>query len=96
LNRKELSSRVAKRLKVKTEIVDAVIETAFDEIGLQLVLGDTVKIRGFGKFLVKVREARKSFNPVTRSIIELPARRQLMFQPGQQLRADVFPVRDRE
>jgi len=94
MTRTELSSSVAKQLKVRGEVVDAIIETAFDAIALELVRGGVVRIRGFGKFWLKTYPPRRHWNRPLGRMALLPRRRQVMFTPGQQLRSDVYGVPD--
>jgi integration host factor subunit beta len=73
------------RLQV-AEVVDAMIEAMTGA----LAHGDKVEIRGFGSFTVRQREARKSRNPRTGEMVEVPAKRVPHFKPGKELKAMEF------
>ena len=49
----ELVDLVSQRLEQDTEIVDAIVDTFFDEIYQALKRGDSVSLRGFGSFYVR-------------------------------------------
>ncbi len=48
--------------------------------------GDTIKISGFGNFVVRVKSARRGRNPKTNTSMTLPKRKVLVFKPSQVLR----------
>jgi len=48
--------------------------------------GETVKISGFGNFIVREKRPRKGRNPKTAEEIAITARRVLKFKPSQKLR----------
>ena len=57
--------------KVEVEIV---LDSILNSIKNSLSNGERVDMRGFGSFLVKRREARKTRNPATNEIVNLEAR----------------------
>ena len=65
-----------------TRIVESVLEIMKE----QLSKGDTVKISGFGNFVVRNKKARKGRNPQTGSEMEIAARRVLTFKSSQVLK----------
>jgi integration host factor subunit alpha len=63
-----------------------IVESVFEIMKEQLSKGTTVKISGFGNFLVKSKNARKGRNPHTGAECEISARKVLTFKSSQILR----------
>ena len=86
LNKKTLveviSDKTRKKKKSATEVVDLVLETVADT----LKDGGKVDLSGFGKFEVKVRNARTGINPATRETIQIPATKVPSFKPAKALK----------
>ena len=57
--------------KVETELV---LQAIINSIKISLSKGEKVDIRGFGTFLIKIREARVARNPATNELINLDRR----------------------
>ena len=72
----------------KKEATDTV-EKLFDVIKGVIIQGESVKISGFGNFLVKTKRARTGRNPQTGETIQISPRRVLTFKPSQVLRDGV-------
>ncbi|MGQ9921566.1 MAG: integration host factor subunit alpha [Desulfobacca sp.] len=56
-----------------------------------LVRGEDVLISGFGKFMVRHKQARRGRNPQTGESLTLPARRVVVFRPATTLRQRLNP-----
>ena len=67
------------------ESVD-IVESVLDIVKETLEKGETLKISGFGSFIVKQKRARRGRNPQTGESITLDARRVLTFKPSNLLR----------
>lgn len=67
------------------EIVTAI----FDEISKALLRGEFVKLRGFGNFKVKQKQARIGRNPITGVETVITPRRGITFKPSPALKARV-------
>ncbi len=65
-----------------TRIVESVLEIMKE----QLSKGDTVKISGFGNFVVRSKNARRGRNPHTGVEMEICARKVLTFKSSQILK----------
>jgi integration host factor subunit beta len=52
-----------------------------------LIAGKAIELRGFGSLEVKGRKAYKARNPKTGEPLIAPARRRILFRPGQELKA---------
>ena len=64
----------------------ACLETVLETIKKTLETAETVKISGFGSFIVKKKENRRGRNPQTGEPITITARKILTFKPSTLLR----------
>jgi integration host factor subunit alpha len=62
------------------------IEAVFSIMKSTLETGETLKISGFGSFVVKQKNDRRGRNPQTGEAITIEARRILTFKPSTVLR----------
>jgi integration host factor subunit alpha len=67
----------------------AYLETVLETIKKTLEKAETVKITGFGSFIVKEKNSRKGRNPQTGEPITITARKILTFKPSTLLRQAV-------
>jgi integration host factor subunit alpha len=75
------------RKEMFTKVQSAqIIDTLFELIKQSLQNGEDVVIRGFGRFLVKEKHARKSRDPITGGPMTLPARKVVTFKCSAVLR----------
>jgi integration host factor subunit alpha len=72
----------------KKESAD-LIEKLFDVMKNTILGGESIKISGFGNFIVRTKKPRIGRNPQTGETIEISARRVLTFKPSQVLRDGV-------
>lgn len=59
-----------------------IFEKVFDLIKSTLQEGETIKLAGFGKLVVKHKAARRGRNPQTGKEIEISSRKILTFKPS--------------
>ncbi|MGE8142321.1 integration host factor subunit beta [Novosphingobium sp. NPDC080210] len=86
--RSELVSALARENpELRTEEVEKIVSTFFDEIGQKLASGGRVELRGFGAFSTRARDPRKGRNPRTGDSVEVPGKRVPYFKPGKEMRA---------
>lgn len=64
----------------------AMMESVFAIMKESLEAGETIKISGFGSFVVNQKEARRGRNPQTGEAITIEARKVLTFKPSNLLR----------
>lgn len=85
--KRDLIDAVAENLdgylkKDVSQAVDLILETIADA----LATGNRVEIRGFGSFSVRQRKARKTKNPRTGKLMEIPPRKTLHFTMSKALK----------
>ena len=65
------------------------LESVFSIMKSTLESGETLKISGFGSFIVKQKKDRRGRNPQTGESITIEARRILSFKPSHVLKANI-------
>ncbi len=89
MRKADLADKVVENLGVsKKESID-VLTMVLDEIKATLQKGETVKIAGFGNFVVREKKARKGRNPKTGEEIGITPRRVVTFRPSQLFKQSV-------
>jgi nucleoid DNA-binding protein len=74
---------------VQQQVLD-VVQKTLDHISQSLAKGDTVELRNFGVFEVKVRKARIGRNPNSpETDVPIPERSIVKFKPGKEMREAV-------
>jgi nucleoid DNA-binding protein len=77
---------------VQQEVLD-VIQKTLDYISEAVAKGETVELRNFGVFEVKVRKARVGRNPNEPATdVPIPARSVVKFKPGKEMREKVIKL----
>lgn len=67
----------------------AMMESVFAIMKESLEAGETIKISGFGSFVVNEKNARRGRNPQTGEAITIEARRILTFKPSSVLKQSI-------
>lgn len=88
----EVYSRVGFSKKESAEVVETVLET----IKKTLESGKTVKIAGFGNFVIRNKGSRKGRNPKTGQEIEITPRSVVTFKPSQVLKEHILNYKSSE
>ena len=89
LNKKALAEKLAEVHNLTKKEAAEIVELAFDSVKSERVNGGTVDIAGFGKFEVKVRNARTGVNPATGEKIQVPASKVPAFKASKALKESV-------
>ena len=82
----DIIQNVSNKLGISKMDSTRIVESVFELMKEQLSKGDTVKISGFGNFVVKRKNARRGRNPQTGNEMEICARKVLTFKSSQILR----------
>jgi len=84
---------IAEKIQVSTGLSKKesaeMMEAVFSIMKSTLESGETLKISGFGSFIVKQKNNRRGRNPQTGEAITIEARRILTFKPSNLLRQAV-------
>lgn len=82
----ELAKHLFEKLGLNRHESMDLIRLFFDEIASALEHGKTVKISGFGNFVLHDKKQRIGRNPKTGQAIPISARRVVVFRPSQRLK----------
>lgn len=89
LTKKDMTERLLETLDINRRDAKDLVEQFFEEIKATLILGESVKLSGFGNFDLRDKNERPGRNPKTGEEIPITARRVVTFKSGQKLRAMV-------
>jgi Bacterial nucleoid DNA-binding protein len=87
MNKMMMVERLQERLSICHADALLILDTFLDEVARELVRGGKVSITGFGTFETKDHAATKARNPQTGEGVLVPARRNVRFRPGENLKA---------
>lgn len=80
MTKKNLIARLAEKAGVSKTVAATMLDEFQKAVIESVVTGDNVVLQGFGTFSVTNRSARKAINPVTKQVIEIPARKAMKFK----------------
>jgi integration host factor subunit beta len=90
MHRSDFIGEFSKRFKqINQRDAEIVIDTLLNAITQALLQNRRVEIRGFGSFSINHRAAHKGRNPRSGMAVNVPAKRNIHFKPGQSLRISV-------
>lgn len=83
MTKRELADKISKKLKGELDTLrcEEIINIFTDIIMDTVAEGDTVFLRGFGRFTSKVRKAKRAQNITQRKTIEIPEKTIPHFKP---------------
>ncbi len=71
---------------ISNQEAQRIVDTIFETIKNRLLVGEEVRIVGFGSLEVVTRRTRRGRNPMTGEDIQLPERRALVFRPSRSMK----------
>jgi len=92
MTKAELADRLYEKVGLPKKEATTIVETLFDSMKSILAEGESIKITGFGTFLVRKKNSRKGRNPKTGTELEIEQRRVVTFKPSLQFKALVEKV----
>ncbi len=87
--KKELTSAIAQRLKLRQMIVRKTVQAFLDTCIEELAKGNRIEFRDFGVFEAIPRAARKARNPKTGQVVEVPPKTVVDFKMGKAMKARI-------
>ncbi len=93
MNKQDLVRSAIERFEISRKDAVAIIDALFEDIQSAVVMGEPVKIPGFGQFKVRDRAARMARNPATGEQVKVPAKRVFKFLPAKALKEAVMAKR---
>ncbi len=93
MTKRDIVIRVSEETELTQKQVMKVVQSTFDTIAAAVAKGQTVELRNFGVFEVKVRKARVGRNPnAPATDVPIPARSVVKFKPGKEMREEVIKL----
>ncbi len=90
MTKRDLVVRISNESGLVQQQVLEIIQRTLDHISDGLAKGETVELRNFGVFEVKVRKARVGRNPKSpETDVRIPQRAVVKFKPGKEMRETV-------
>ena len=87
MTKRDLVVKIAKEVDLIQSDVAKVVQKTLDYIADELVNGNTIELRNFGVFEIKVRKSRKGRNPNKPEVtVAIPERVVVKFRAGKELR----------
>lgn len=65
--------------RIKQVDVETIINTFLQEMSQCMIDGDDIVLKGFGKFMSKIRRARTTYNSMCKTEVTFPERRIIKF-----------------
>ena len=82
MTKADIVSEVYEKVGLSKKEATDIVETVLDTIKDTLKTGETVKIAGFGNFVIREKGSRKGRNPKTGENIEITPRKVVTFKPS--------------
>ena len=86
LTKAELAELLFQKVGLNRREAQDMVETFFEAIRVQLEQSESVKLSGFGNFLLRDKPQRPGRNPKTGEEIPIAARRVVTFHPSPKLK----------
>jgi integration host factor subunit alpha len=86
ITKKEIVSALVKSMDITHVQALSIAHDFFDQIKQMLASGESVKLSGFGNFVIREKSARPGRNPKTGEIVEISARKVVVFRSGPKLK----------
>ena len=90
MTKKDIVIKIAEDTELKQIDVKRVVQRTLDHIVEALAKGETVELRNFGIFKVKLRKSRVGRNPKTGVAVPIPEKRIVSFKPGMVMKKRVM------
>lgn len=97
MTKRDLVTRISEETGLAQQEVQAVVQKVLDYISEAVARAETVELRNFGVFEVKVRKARIGRNPNRpETDVRIPPRAVVKFKPGKEMREAVLKLTPKE
>ncbi|MDR0933032.1 MAG: integration host factor subunit beta [Victivallales bacterium] len=90
MTKRDLVVKIARETGFIQNDVSEVVQSTLDYIAADLIAGNTIELRNFGVFEIKIRKSRKGRNPnKPKNEVVIPERAVVKFRAGKELKAAV-------
>ncbi len=90
MNKLEIIRSLSKKSSISQKDCKLVLDKFAELVADSLRDGESISLFGFGKFDVKFKNARKTYNPITKSNIIIPASKVPVFRAGKNLKQAIY------
>jgi integration host factor subunit alpha len=87
MTKADLADRIYEKIGLPKKEATSIVETLFDSMKNILSEGESIKITGFGTFLVRKKGERKGRNPKTGEELKIEQRVVVTFKPSLQFKS---------
>ncbi len=91
MRKSDIANDVYEKVGISKKEASDIVEIILNTVKSVLQHGETVKIAGFGNFVVRKKRARKGRNPKTGEEIGITPRKVVTFRPSQVFKKYVNP-----
>lgn len=96
MTKRDIVTRISQDSGYVQDQVFDIVQRTLDVLAEALSKGDTIELRNFGVFEVKIRKARVGRNPnQPEKDVPIPARAVVKFKPGKEMRAAVLKLTEK-
>ena len=88
MRKADIADEIFKQVGISKNEAADIVELVLNMLKSVLQKGESVKIAGFGNFVVRSKGARKGRNPRTGEEVAIPPGKTIRFKPGKEIRAD--------
>ena len=93
MTKRDLVVRISQETTLVQQQVLDVVQKTLDYISAAVAKGETVELRNFGVFEVKIRKPRIGRNPnAPEKDVRIPPRAVVKFKPGKEMRDEVLKL----
>jgi len=89
MTKREIVMKIAEDTKIKQTKIKKIVQMVLDTVIEGLSKGETVELRNFGIFKVKLRKARLGRNPKTGESVNIPEKKVVAFKAGRAMKKKV-------
>jgi len=89
LTKADMAKSLFNELGLNKREARELVDSFFEELEASLVVGEPIRLAGFGNFCLRDKSERPGRNPKTGEKVPILARRVVTFRPGQKLKARV-------
>ncbi|RJQ16650.1 MAG: integration host factor subunit alpha [Nitrospiraceae bacterium] len=82
MTKADLADKLYEKIGLPKKEASAMVETLFESMKSILAEGESIKITGFGTFLVRKKGSRRGRNPKTGTELEIEQRKVVTFKPS--------------
>ena len=94
LTKADIVDGIYNKVATDRKKIKKVIDLFLEEVKIALISYQTIELRGFGSFEIKIRKGRnKARNPKTGEIVSVDSHGIVSFRAGKELKQDVWTIK---